>query len=135
MDNNKKSETTGVQSPVVPPEAGGNQNVELEAKIQAMESEKSELETKNLALTEDLAKKDEIILALEQEKKRLTEDLAKKGSKAKVDKGGPRFVVISPFRGNTKKDDGTIYDIGTDVSDFEEDRLANLISKELVQKV
>lgn len=135
MDNNKNTEGTGAKSPVTPPEAGGTQNVELAQKIELLVSENSDLESKNSALSDELAKKDEKIISLEQENKKLSDELAKKGAKAKVDKGGPKFVVISPFRGNTKKDDGTIYDIGTDISDFDEDRLANLIAKELVQKV
>lgn len=135
MDNNKKNEGTGADALVNPPVAGGTQNVELEQKIETLQSEKSDLESKNSTLSDELAKKDEKIVSLEQENKRLSDELAKKGSKAKTDKGGPKFVVISPFRGATKKDEGTIYDIGTDVSDFDEERLTNLIAKELVQKV
>ena len=127
-----KVEGAGANAPAASPKVGGTQGGEQPSDNQNAKLIE-DLQKENGDLKADSAKKDEKITALEAEIKKLKEDLAKKG-KAKAEKSEPKFVVISPFRGNTKKDEGTIYDVGTDVSDFDEDRLQNLIAKDLVKK-
>lgn len=136
MDNmsaeGTKVEGAGVNAPVASPKVGGiqggeqpsdNQNAKL---IENIQKENGELRAES-------AKKDEKITALDAEIKKLKEDLAKKG-KGKAEKSEPKYLVVDPFRGNTKKDDGEVYDRGADVSHFDEDRLANLIDRGLVKK-
>jgi len=132
VDNNKNVEGTGAKAPVNPPETGGTQGGEQPSENQNAKLIEH-LQKENGELKAEPARKDEKITALDAEIKKLKEDLAKKG-KGKAEKSEPKFVVISPFRGNTKKDEGTIYDVGTDVSDFDEERLQNLIAKDLVKK-
>lgn len=91
-------------------------------------------------LKEVIKERDETIRAKDAEIQQLQaqiESLKSEASKkrGKGAKDSKRFVVVNSFRGNTKADNGKIYDINEDVSHFDADRLKNLVERELVKEV
>ncbi|MFD1770877.1 hypothetical protein [Sphingobacterium suaedae] len=123
--------------------------------LQSRESDIQTLQTENAGLKSDLQSKTELLQSREsdiqtlqtenaglksenEDLKAKVADLEKKvesSKSSKKTKSEKRFIVVNSFRGNTKGDSGKVYNIGDDVSEFDAERLKNLVERELIKEV
>lgn len=119
--------------------ASASHSAELQSHIDGL---KSEVQEKN----ELLKSRDADIVALKDENAALKEDVTSlkanvahlegnAGQGGSTEKTEKRFIVINSFRSNNEADKGKVYDINTDVSDFDTERLKDLVGRNLVKEV
>ena len=131
MGNENKNEKAGAQTPATPSKVEGTQekaqtnqvDSNVNAEIESLKAKVSEHET-------TIASKDAEIESLKDTIKKLDTKANKANSKKEK-----RFIVISPFRSNVKADKEKVFDINDDVTDFDADRLKNLVEKGLVKEI
>ncbi|SMG32198.1 hypothetical protein [Sphingobacterium psychroaquaticum] len=108
-----------------------SENEKLKAELVAKDSEIESLKAEHKAFKEKLKPE---IEKIQSENEKLKAELAKTGKQSKASKSGAaKFVVVSAFRGNQKGEG--IFEIDSDVSHFDADRLKDLVSRELVKEV
>lgn len=146
MANENKSEKAGETTPATPSKVEGTQeanqadlvtqenvNELLAAKDAEIESLKAEHQEFKDKLKPEIERIQDENKALKAENAKLKASLDKATAKSKVKKGDPKFIVIDAFRG-TKEGEG-IFELETDVSHLDADRLDSLVERGLVKKV
>jgi regulator of replication initiation timing len=144
--NENKSEKAGDNAPATPSTVEGTQNANQagsvnqddvnaslaakDAEIDALKAEHQEFKDK---LKPEIEKITEENKSLKAENAKLKTALDKATAKSKAKKGDPKFIVINAFRG-TKEGEG-IFELESDVSHLDADRLESLIERGLVKKV
>lgn len=146
MANENKSEKAGATTPATPSKVEGTQDsnqaglgtqedvttalAATDAEIDALKAEHQEFKDK---LKPDIEKITEENKSLKAENAKLKTALDKATAKSKAKKSDPKFIVINAFRG-TKEGEG-IFELESDVSHLDADRLESLIDRGLVKKV
>lgn len=146
MANENKDGKAGETTPATPSKVEGTQetnqvdlviqeeiNASLAAKdaeIEALKAEHQELKDK---LKPEIEKIQEENKALKADNAKLKAAVEKATAKSKAKKGDPKFIVINAFR-DSKGDEG-IFELDTDVSHLDSDRLDSLVERGLVKKV
>lgn len=146
MANENKDGKAGETTPATPSKVEGTQetkkadsvnqekvNTSLAAKdaeIEKLNAEHQEFKDK---LNPEIEKITEENKALKAENAKLKAALDKATAKSKAKKGDPKYIVINAFRGT--KDGEGIFELESDVSHLDSDRLDSLIERGLVKKV
>lgn len=146
MANENKSEKAGATTPATPSKVEGTQdanqadsvnqeevNASLAAKDAEIESLKAEHQEFKDKLKPEVEKITEENKSLKAENAKLKTTLDKATAKSKAKKGDPKYIVINAFRG-TKEGEG-IFELESDVSNLDADRLDSLVERGLVKKV
>ena len=146
MANENKSEKAGETTPVTPSKVEGTQETKKadlvnkeegdaslaakDAEIEKLKAEHQEFKDKLKPEIEKIAEENKVLKA---ENAKLKASLDKATAKSKAKKGDPKYIVISAFRGT--KDGEGIFELETDVSHLDSDRLESLVERGLVKKV
>lgn len=101
-----------------------------DAEIDKLKAEHQEFKDK---LKPEIEKITEENKALKADNAKLKAALDKATAKSKAKKGDPKFIVINAFRGT--KDGEGIFELESDVSHLDADRLDSLVERGLVKKV
>ena len=101
-----------------------------DAEIDKLKKEHQEFKDK---LKPEIEKITEENKALKADNAKLKAALDKATAKSKAKKGDPKFIVINAFRGT--KDGEGIFELESDVSHLDADRLDSLVERGLVKKV
>lgn len=146
MANENKDGKAGETTPAAPSKVEGTQetkkadsvnqeevNASLAAKDAEIEKLKAEHQEIKDKLKPEIEKIQEDNKSLKAENAKLKNALDKATAKSKAKKGDPKFIVINAFRG-TKEGEG-IFELESDVSHLDAERLENLIERGLVKKV
>jgi len=144
--NENKDGKAGETTPAAPSKVEGTQetkkadsvnqeevNASLAAKDAEIEKLKAEHQEFKDKLKPEIEKIQEDNKSLKAENAKLKTALDKATAKSKAKKGDPKFIVINAFRG-TKEGEG-IFELESDVSHLDADRLESLIERGLVKKV
>lgn len=132
MGTENKIEKAGATTPATSSKVEGDQVSKVQeskmddvinAEIESLKSKVSEHEA-------TIASKDAEIETLKDSIKKLENKASKASSKKEK-----RFIVVSPFRSHVKADKDKVFDINDDVTDFDADRLKNLVEKGLVKEI
>ncbi|TCV17124.1 hypothetical protein EDC17_101141 [Sphingobacterium alimentarium] len=146
MANENKDGKAGETTPATPSKVEGTQetkkadsvnqeevNTSLAAKDAEIEKLKAEHQEFKDKLKPEIEKITEENKALKAENTKLKAALDKATAKSKAKKGDPKYIVINAFRGT--KDGEGIFELESDVSHLDSDRLDSLIERGLVKKV
>ncbi len=147
MSEANKSEKAGAKTPVDPSKVEGTQNAvvtndfaaenaglksELLKNAELLEARNGDIQTLNDEKTVLKTENDSLKAKVADLEKQLKDS---KASSSKKGKAAKRFVVTNSFRSNVKGEEGKIYNIDDDVTDFDGDRLKDLVARDLVKEV